>query len=162
MSFYSEFKQVLVGKSLPTSAHAEERLTNAAALAVLSSDALSSLAYGTEEILLVLVGAGSLTLGWSIPIAIAIILLLSIVIFSYRQTIRADPFGRGFVDRRLYLNRHGERFCRNRGENFSKTRIATLNDRALLGFYTFDRGCKFAEIPRISPNFYDAKLSVNW
>ena len=95
MSFYSQFKQVLVGKSLPTSAHAEERLTNAAALAVLSSDALSSVAYATEEILLVLVAAGSLALGWSIPIAIAIILLLAIVIFSYRQTIRAYPFGGG-------------------------------------------------------------------
>ena len=95
MSFYSQFKQVLIGKSLPTSAHAEERLTNAAALAVLSSDALSSVAYASEEILLVLVTAGSLALGWSIPIAIAIILLLAIVIFSYRQTIRAYPNGGG-------------------------------------------------------------------
>lgn len=95
MSFYSQLKQILVGKSLPTSAHAEERLSNAAALAVLSSDALSSVAYATEEILLVLVAAGSLALGWSIPIAIAIILLLAIVIFSYRQTIRAYPKGGG-------------------------------------------------------------------
>jgi amino acid transporter len=70
-------------------------LTNAAALAVLSSDALSSVAYATEEILLVLVAAGSLALGWSIPIAIAIILLLAIVIFSYRQTIRAYAKGGG-------------------------------------------------------------------
>lgn len=95
MSFYSQFKQVLVGKSLPTSAHAEERLSNAAALAVLSSDALSSVAYATEEILLVLIAAGSLALSWSIPIAIAIVLLLAIVIFSYRQTIRAYPQGGG-------------------------------------------------------------------
>lgn len=93
MSFYSQLKQVLMGKSLPTSAHAEERLSNAAALAVLSSDALSSVAYATQEILLVLVAAGSLALGWSIPIAIAIILLLAIVIFSDRQTIRAYPKG---------------------------------------------------------------------
>lgn len=95
MSFYSQFKRFVVGESLPTSAHAEERLSNAAALAVLSSDALSSVAYATEEILLVLVAAGSGALGYSLPIAVAIILLLAIVVFSYRQTIRAYPKGGG-------------------------------------------------------------------
>ena len=94
MSF-SEIKQFLLGKSLPTSAHAEERLSNAAALAVLSSDALSSVAYATEEILLVLVVAGSSALGLALPIAVAIIALLAIVILSYRQTIRAYPKGGG-------------------------------------------------------------------
>ncbi len=95
MSSFSRFKEILVGKSLPTSAHAEERLSNAAALAVLSSDALSSVAYATEEILLILVAAGSGALGLSIPIAIAIILLLAVVVLSYRQTIRAYPQGGG-------------------------------------------------------------------
>ncbi|MBW4568147.1 MAG: APC family permease [Tolypothrix carrinoi HA7290-LM1] len=95
MSFYPQFKQFLLGKTLPTSAHAEERLSNAAALAVLSSDALSSVAYATEEILLILVTAGSSALGLSVPIAVAIILLLGIVILSYRQTIRAYPKGGG-------------------------------------------------------------------
>ncbi len=95
MSFYPQIKQFLLGKSLPTSAHAEERLSNAAALAVLSSDALSSVAYATEEILLVLVTAGSSALGLSVPIAVAIIVLLGIVILSYRQTIRAYPKGGG-------------------------------------------------------------------
>jgi amino acid transporter len=70
-------------------------LSNAAALAVLSSDALSSVAYATEEILLVLVAAGSAALGWSLPIAFAIVLLLSVVVLSYRQTIRAYPKGGG-------------------------------------------------------------------
>jgi amino acid transporter len=70
-------------------------LSNAAALAVLSSDALSSVAYATEEILLVLVAAGSAALGWSLPIAVAIVLLLSVVVLSYRQTIRAYPKGGG-------------------------------------------------------------------
>jgi hypothetical protein len=51
MSFYPQIKKILLGKSLPTSAHIEERLSNATALAVLSSDALSSTAYATEEIL---------------------------------------------------------------------------------------------------------------
>ncbi len=86
---------MLVGKSLPTSAHAEERLSNAAALAVLSSDALSSVAYATEEILLVLVAAGSTALSYSIPIAAVIMLLLGIVILSYSQTIKAYPNGGG-------------------------------------------------------------------
>ncbi|MBC5796346.1 APC family permease [Sphaerospermopsis sp. LEGE 00249] len=95
MSFYPQIKQFVIGKSLPTSAHSEERLSNAAALAVLSSDALSSVAYATEEILLVLVAAGSGALGLSLPIAIAIIFLLGIVVLSYRQTIRAYPQGGG-------------------------------------------------------------------
>ncbi|MBW4441421.1 MAG: APC family permease [Plectolyngbya sp. WJT66-NPBG17] len=96
MSF-SQVKRVLLGKTLPTSAHAEERLTKAAALAVLSSDALSSVAYATQETLIVLVIAGtsSNVLDWSLPIAIAIIALLTIVILSYRQTIRAYPKGGG-------------------------------------------------------------------
>jgi amino acid transporter len=91
----SGLKRLLVGKSLPTSAHAEERLSNSAALAVLSSDALSSVAYATEEILLVLVAAGSTALGYSIPIAATIMLLLGIVILSYSQTIKAYPNGGG-------------------------------------------------------------------
>lgn len=95
MSFSNWLKKTLVGQSLPTSAHAEERLSNAAALAVLSSDALSSVAYATEEILLVLIAAGSSALTLSLPIAIAIIVLLAIVVLSYRQTIRAYPQGGG-------------------------------------------------------------------
>ncbi|MEA5595975.1 APC family permease [Rivularia sp. UHCC 0363] len=85
----------LVGEPLPTSAFAEERLTNTAALAVLSSDALSSVAYATEEILLVLVLAGGGALGLSLPIALGIALLLAIIALSYRQTIRAYPSGGG-------------------------------------------------------------------
>jgi amino acid transporter len=95
MSLYPQIKQFFLGKSLPTSAHSEERLSNGAALAVLSSDALSSVAYATEEILLVLVAAGSGALGLSLPIAVAIIALLAIVVLSYRQTIRAYPQGGG-------------------------------------------------------------------
>jgi amino acid transporter len=95
MSFFSQIKRVLVGKTLPTSAHSEERLSNAEGLAVLSSDALSSVAYATEEIFIVLVAAGSSALYWSIPIAATIVLLLVLVILSYRQTIRAYPNGGG-------------------------------------------------------------------
>lgn len=95
MPFYAQLKEFILGESLPTSAHAEERLSKAAALAVLSSDALSSVAYATEEILLVLVAAGSGALGWSLPIATGIVILLVIVVMSYRQTIRAYPKGGG-------------------------------------------------------------------
>ena len=95
MSFYPRIKQFLLGRTLPTSAHSEERLSNTAALAVLSSDALSSVAYATEEILKVLVLAGSAVLGGSIWIALAIALLLLIITLSYQQTIRAYPSGGG-------------------------------------------------------------------
>jgi len=95
MSVFSQVKRVLVGESLPTSASSHERLNNAAALAVLSSDALSSVAYATEEILKVLVLAGSAALGGSIWVASAIALLLLIITLSYQQTIRAYPNGGG-------------------------------------------------------------------
>lgn len=95
MSFFPKIKKVLVGKSLPTSASVHERLNNFAALAILSSDALSSVAYATEEILKVLVLAGSAVLGQSIWIAVAIALLLLTITLSYQQTIRAYPSGGG-------------------------------------------------------------------
>jgi amino acid transporter len=95
MASYLQLKRFLLGDPLPSSAHSEERLSNAAGLAVLSSDALSSVAYATEEILVVLVLAGSGALSISMPIAGAIILLLAIIILSYRQTIRAYPNGGG-------------------------------------------------------------------
>ena len=95
MSKYLRLKRFLIGQSLPTSAHAEERLSNAAGLAILSSDALSSVAYATEEILLVLIAAGSSALIWSLPIGLTIVGLLIVVILSYRQTIRAYPQGGG-------------------------------------------------------------------
>jgi amino acid transporter len=95
MSVSDQVKQWLFGKPLPNSAFEEERLSNPAALAVLSSDALSSVAYATEEILLVLVLAGSTVLSFSLPIAAAILVLLTVVTLSYRQTIRAYPNGGG-------------------------------------------------------------------
>ncbi len=95
MSVYLNFKRFLLGRTLPTSANKHERLSNAAALAVLSSDALSSVAYATEEILKVLVLTGGAFLGDSIWIASAITLLLIIITLSYQQTIFAYPNGGG-------------------------------------------------------------------
>lgn len=73
----------------------EEKLGKLKALAVLSSDALSSVAYGTEQILLVLVVVGFAAVWYSIPISLAVLGLLAILILSYRQTIFAYPSGGG-------------------------------------------------------------------
>ena len=95
MAAYTTLKRLLIGQSLPTSAHAEQRLSKAAGLAVLSSDALSSVAYATQEILTILILAGGAALSLSLPIASAIVCLLAIVVLSYQQTIRAYPNGGG-------------------------------------------------------------------
>ncbi|MEG4575068.1 APC family permease [Microcoleus sp. N3A4] len=95
MYTYSRLKRFLLGESLPTSASIHERLSNATGLAVLASDALSSVAYATQETLLVLLLAGSSSLSLSLPISGIIILLLAIVALSYRQTIKAYPNGGG-------------------------------------------------------------------
>src|SRR5256885_1953463 len=91
----SRLKRLFVGSPLPTAQARHERLARSTALAVFASDALSSVAYATEEILLVLVLAGTAALSYSIPISIAIAILIAIVISSYRQTIRAYPQGGG-------------------------------------------------------------------
>src|SRR5690242_1042263 len=92
-------KRILVGRALRTEQAAHERLTKKTALAVFSSDALSSTAYATEEILLVLAVAAAATSGASfsfvVPVSVGIAVLLAIVATSYRQTIHAYPSGGG-------------------------------------------------------------------
>jgi amino acid transporter len=88
-------RRILIGSPLPTERIIHERLSKIQALAVLSSDALSSVAYATEEILLVLVLAGGGALGLSLPIALLIAVLLLIVGSSYYQTVQAYPSGGG-------------------------------------------------------------------
>ncbi len=88
-------KRWLVGRPMPLAQARHERLGKAAALAVFASDPLSSVAYATEEILFVLILAGSLALSYSLPIAIGIATLLAIVVISYRQTVQAYPQGGG-------------------------------------------------------------------
>ncbi|HXH21343.1 MAG TPA: APC family permease [Dehalococcoidia bacterium] len=88
-------RRVAVGKPI-SSAHSEEqRLSKAKALAVFSSDALSSSAYATDEILITLAAAGTVSFSYALPLAGAIVVLLAIVAISYRQTIRAYPGGGG-------------------------------------------------------------------
>lgn len=88
-------KHLIVGDPLTLNRYIHERLSKVTALAVLSSDAISSVAYGTEAILLILVGAGTAAFSISLPIAAAIVALMVIVGASYRQTILAYPKGGG-------------------------------------------------------------------
>jgi len=88
-----KLRRALVGRPIASEQAIHERLTNVKALAIFSSDALSSVAYATEAILGVLILAGSAAFGYTIPIAIAIAVLLAIVGVSYRQTIHAYPNG---------------------------------------------------------------------
>jgi amino acid transporter len=91
----SLLKRVLIGVPIATTRAEHERLTKFKALAVLSSDAISSVAYATEAILINLVAAGSGHLGLTLPISLVIVGLLCIVAISYRQTIPAYPNGGG-------------------------------------------------------------------
>ncbi|MBV8984972.1 MAG: APC family permease [Acidimicrobiia bacterium] len=95
---YSMIKRLLVGRPIPTEEQEHQLLPKAIALATFSSDAISSTAYATEEILFVTaVGGSSLSLGLAhlIPISIVVAVLLVIVVTSYRQTIYAYPSGGG-------------------------------------------------------------------
>ena len=88
-------KRLLVGKPIPSHLAHHERLSRVTGLAVLSSDALSSVAYATDFILATLVVAGIGAFVYAIPISLVIATLLAIVAFSYRQTIHAYPTGGG-------------------------------------------------------------------
>jgi amino acid transporter len=92
-SILGKFRRALIGRPIATEHQAHERLTNVKALAIFSSDALSSVAYATEAILGVLIVAGAAAFGYVIPISLAIAVLLVIVAISYRQTIQAYPKG---------------------------------------------------------------------
>ena len=92
---WTQVRKFAIGAPISSEEAEEQRLPKTKALAVFSSDALSSSAYATDEILLVLVAAGTGALTHSIAIAVAICALLAVVTFSYRQTIRAYPSGGG-------------------------------------------------------------------
>ena len=84
-----------------------ERLTAVQGLAALSLDALSSVAYGPEAILVVLVAAGAAGLGYTLPITLAICVLLAALVLSYRQVIAAFPGGGGaYAVSRAHLGRN--------------------------------------------------------
>ncbi len=88
-------KSFLIGSPIETIKEKHERLSKIAGLAIFSSDAMSSVAYATEEILFALVLAGTAMLHYSMPVAFAISTLIAIVAMSYFQTIHAYPNGGG-------------------------------------------------------------------
>ncbi|MBO0449468.1 APC family permease [Enterococcus sp. MJM12] len=88
-------KRLLVGRPLKSAENDEQKLTRFAALALLSSDALSSIAYGTEQIVVVLVALSTAAIWYSLPIAAFVIILLVSLTLSYRQIIHAYPHGGG-------------------------------------------------------------------
>jgi len=88
-------KRLLIGSPLASVEARHQRLGKAIALAVFSSDALSSVAYATEEILLALSPAGAAAVAFALPVALAIVALIAVVATSYWQTIHAYPSGGG-------------------------------------------------------------------
>src|SRR5436190_15705903 len=93
--WWAGVRKVAIGRPLASEEEAGERLTRKKALAIFSSDAISSSAYATQEIIRVLATAGVAALVWSVPVAIAIAVLLAVVSTSYRQVCRAYPAGGG-------------------------------------------------------------------
>lgn len=91
----SSLKRLLIGNPIATEHQHHQRLNKITALAVFSSDALSSVAYATEAILAVLLLGGATALNYGLPIAFGIAFLLLVVAISYRQTIHAYPNGGG-------------------------------------------------------------------
>jgi amino acid transporter len=85
----------LIGRPLPTADAPHQTIGKIVGLAVFASDALSSTAYATQEILFILAMAGAAAFGYAFPISLAIVVLLAIVTISYEQTIHAYPDGGG-------------------------------------------------------------------
>ncbi|WP_056974471.1 APC family permease [Holzapfeliella floricola] len=90
-----QFKRLILGKPLKSNEDGDQKLTRLKALAMLSSDALSSVAYGTEEIVMVLITLSTAAIWYSLPIAFFVLVLLLSLTISYRQIIRAYPDGGG-------------------------------------------------------------------
>jgi amino acid transporter len=92
---FSAVKRFLIGRPLKSTELGDQKLNKTKALAILSSDALSSVAYGPEQVLLVLVTISATAFWYSLPIAIGVLILLIALILSYRQIIFAYPHGGG-------------------------------------------------------------------
>jgi len=86
---------ILIGKPLETAEQEHQTINKIIGLAVFASDALSSMAYSTQEMMLILAAAGTAAFGYVIPLTLCIVLLLVILTISYEQTIHAYPNGGG-------------------------------------------------------------------
>src|ERR687896_2602186 len=100
--FPGALKRIFVGRPMTSGELEHTLLPKALALPIFSSDALSSVAYATQEILLVLGLAGTMALQNVVPISFGVATLLAIVVISFRQTVRAYPSGGG-----AYIVAHG-------------------------------------------------------
>jgi amino acid transporter len=147
--YLAGFKRVIIGSPFATSQAIHERLTKLKALPIFSSDALSSSAYGPEEILIMLVLAGSGALSNALPIAGVIVLLLAIVTLSYRQTIKAYPSGGG-----AYTVAH-ENLGRNPG---LAAAAALMVDYVLTVAVSVAAGV--AAITSAAPGLYDLRVPI--
>jgi amino acid transporter len=92
---FEAVRRVLIGSRIRSEAEGEERLSKLKGLAVFASDNISSSAYATEEVMRVLILAGVGALALTMPITIAVVIILGIVVASYREVIRAYPSGGG-------------------------------------------------------------------
>ena len=90
---FNQIKRLLIGRPKKNRDLKNEKITKFKALAILSSDALSSVAYGPEQILITLSVVGAVASWYTLPIAAGVLILLAALILSYRQVIYAYPKG---------------------------------------------------------------------
>jgi len=147
--YLADIKRVVIGSPFATSQAIHERLTKVKALAIFSSDALSSSAYATEEILIVLALAGSGALNNALPVAGVIALLLAVVVLSYLQTVRAYPSGGG-----AYVVAH-ENLGRNVG---TAAASAIMVDYVLTVSVSVAAGV--AAITSAAPDLHDLRVPI--
>jgi amino acid transporter len=143
------FSHWLIGRPLNTADAPHQTIGKAVGLAVFASDALSSTAYATQEILGVLAVAGAMGMGYVFPISVAIIVLLLIVTISYQQTIHAYPGGGG-----AYIVARD-----NLGEAPAQTAgAALLTDYILTVAVSVSSGV--AQIVSAYPNLYGIRVEI--
>ena len=147
--YWADMKRVVIGSPFATSQAIHERLTKVKALAIFSSDALSSSAYATEEILIVLALAGSGAFHNALPVAGVIALLLAVVVLSYLQTVRAYPSGGG-----AYVVAH-ENLGRNAG---TAAASAIMVDYVLTVSVSIAAGV--AAITSAAPEMHDLRVPI--
>jgi len=141
--------QWLIGRPLQTADAPHQTIGKAVGLAVFASDALSSTAYATQEIMMVLAIAGSGAMGYVFPVAVAIVLLMAIVSISYQQTVHAYPGGGG-----AYIVSRD-----NLGEIPAQTAAAALlTDYILTVAVSISSGV--AQITSAFPNLYAYRVEI--
>ena len=139
----------LIGNPLPTADAPHQTIGKAVGLAVFASDALSSTAYATQEIMFILAVAGSGALGYVFPLSLAIVTLMAVVTFSYEQTVHAYPGGGG-----AYIVARD-----NLGELPAQTAgAALLTDYILTVAVSVSSGV--AQITSAFPNLYPFRVEI--